>query len=195
MNSRQICRWFIGILFMVLVAIPIQGYAATRPTTLTVMPFTALQGQSQGWLSKGLADLLTKNLGQVDSLVLLERTRMQAFVDELELSQSGLIEKSQALRMGRVARVEQVLYGNYSLSGDEIRLNVFLLETDSQDIIQTAQISGKLKQIRNLAQQLSLDLIKNRGIKLSREESKKIRFMATDSIQGDRTFLYRHGFV
>ena len=186
MNFKQLRRWIIGVLFILLVDIP--GYAGNPPTTLTVMPFAALQGQSQAWLSKGLSDLFTKNLGQVDAFVLLERTRMQAFVDELELSQSGLIDKDQALRMGRVARVEQVLYGNYSLSGDEIRLNVFLLKTDSQEIIQTAQISGKLKKIRNLAQQLSLDLVKNRGIKLSREESQKIRFVATDSIKATEHF-------
>jgi tetratricopeptide (TPR) repeat protein len=188
MNYTRTRRWIIGVLFILLLGIPYQGHADSRPTTLTVMPFTALQGQSEAWLSKGLADLFTKNLGQVDSFVLLERTRMQAFVDELELSQSGLIDKNQALRMGRVARVEQVLYGNYSLSGGEIRLNVFLLETDSQEIVQTAQASGKLKKIRDLAQQLSLDLIKNQGVKLSREERKKIRFVATDSIKATEHF-------
>ncbi len=188
MNYKRTRRWFIGALFVLLVGIPHRGHADTRPVTLTVMPFTALQGQSQAWLSKGLADLFTKDLGQVNSFVLLERTRMQAFVNELELSQSGLIDKNQALRMGRVARVEQVLYGNYSLSGKDIRLNIFLLETDSQEIVQTAQASGKLEQIRELAQQMSLDLINKRGIQLSREESKKIRFVATDSIQATEHF-------
>ncbi len=188
MNYKRTRRWIIGVFFILLVGIPFQGQAGNRQVTLTVMPFTALQGQSQAWLSKGLSDLFTKNLGQVDSFVLLERTRMQAFVNELELSQSGLIDKNQALRMGRVARVDQVLYGNYTLSGKEIRLNAFLLEMDSQAIVQTAQASGKLEQIRKLAQQMSLDLVKNRGIKLSREESEKIRFVATDSIKATEHF-------
>jgi tetratricopeptide (TPR) repeat protein len=198
MNYKRTHFWVLGVLCAFLIGIPYRGYAETRPTTLTVMPFTASQGQSQAWLSKGLADLFTKDLGQVNSFVLLERSRMQAFVNELELSQSGLIDQSQALRMGRVARVEQVLYGNYALSGKDVRINVFLLETDSQEIIQTAKASGKLKQIRELVQQVSLDLIKNRGVKLSREESRKIRFIATDSIQATEHFytgmdLFDHG--
>ena len=187
MKIRRLGAWWV-VLLIFLVGFPLPGKAETRPVTLTVMPFTALQGESQVWLRKGLTHLFTKNLGQVDSFILLERNRMQEFVNELELSQSGLIDKNHALRMGRVAHVEQVLYGNYSLSGQAIKINLFLLDTRSQKILQTAQASGKLKKLRQWVKQLSLDLIKNRGIKLSKAESEKIQFSATDSIKATEHF-------
>jgi len=179
-------------IFVALLIATIIGYGkeagADSPTSLTVMPFTSLKGESQAWLGKGLADLFIKNLGQVDAFIILERSRMQAFVDEMELSESGLVEKRQAIRMGRVARVEQVLYGNYTLSGSNIEINAFNLDLRSQNILQTYHASGKLEGLRVLVKDIALKLVKERGIKLSKGESEKIRFAATDSIKATEHF-------
>ncbi len=186
MQFKQV-GW-IGICFLVLLIFPSAGVSKPRPTHLTVIPFTALEGETQGWLSKGLADLFTQNFSQVDSFILLDRSQMQAHMNELELSGSGLIEKDQALRMGRVAKVDQVLYGNYKVEGRTLHLNVFLMEMDTQDIIKVSKASGKLKQMRRLTQQVALDLIEKKGVKLSAEERKKIRFVTTDSHQATEHF-------
>jgi tetratricopeptide (TPR) repeat protein len=166
----------------------LEGAQNVRPIALTVMPFTALKGEHQGWLSKGMADLFIKNLSQVDSFLIVERDRMQVFADELRLSETGLIAKDEVLRMGRVTRVEQVLYGSYSLSGNTIEINIFLLDIDSQQVLHSFKSSGERKQLRRLVKELSLELLQNKGIRLSREESEKIKFEATDSIQATEHF-------
>jgi len=178
---------FIGI-FLLIFSLAGRGFSEPNISTLTVMPFTALKGSSEAWLSKGLADMVAQDLSQVESLVLLGRSQMQAFLGELELSKSGLIEGKHALRLGRVAKVDQVLYGNYSLSDQDIHLNVFLMDTVSQEILQTASAKGKLKDLRKVAQQVALDIIKKRGIRLSPGERGRIQFTATDSIRATEHF-------
>ena len=48
---------------------------------VAVMPFFASGGEKQAWLSKGLADLLITDLGQVDEFAVLERATALACMD------------------------------------------------------------------------------------------------------------------
>ena len=51
-------------------------------------------------------------LAQVPSLAVLEREQLQAFLKEMDLGQAPLFDQTcQALQLGRVAKVEDVLYG------------------------------------------------------------------------------------
>ncbi len=156
-------------------------------TTMTVGPLVAKRGD-QAWLSKAIADLLIKNLSEVQSLVILERERMQAFSDEVGLTDSALFNQEKALRVGRVARVDQVVYGSYELKGGIITVSIFLMDLETQNIVLTDQISGSYDQLRSLMKQLVFRFLQEKQVVLSEVEKKNIQFQVTDSITATEYF-------
>jgi TolB-like protein len=162
--------------------------ARATPTTVTVMPFVPRSGQGQAWLSKGLADLLTQDLAQVKSLAIVSREQAQVFAHELQLGDSPLFGPEAALRMGRVAKVDRVLYGHYAVSGERISITIFVLDTARQEVIQREDIEGPLRDLRPLVQKLALQFTGRQGIELSEAERANIRFETTDSITATRHF-------
>ena len=165
-----------------------QEQGRTTPTTVTVMPFVPRSGQGQAWLSKGLADLLIQDLTQVKSLAIVSREQTQVFSRELELGDSPLFGPEVALRMGRVAKAERVVYGHYVLSGDRIAISIFVLDMGKQEVIQKEEISGPLRDLRALVQKLALQFTSRQGIELSEAERANIRFETTDSITATKHF-------
>src|SRR3989338_386985 len=126
--------------------------AETSPTpiSVTVLPFAARVGESQAWLSKGLSDLFIRHLAEIPSLAVLERDNIQAFVKELELGDAPLFDQAQALRLGRIAKVKYVLFGNYELRGSRLVFAVYWLDLDSKNILATEEASGPLDQMVSL---------------------------------------------
>ncbi len=156
-------------------------------TTLTVGPLIARR-EDQTWLNKAIADLLIKNLSEVQSLVVLEREKMQTFSNEIELGDSAVFNQEKALRVGRVAKVETVIYGNYLMSGNRITISIFLLDLETQDVLQTEEVTGDYDQLRTLIQALVFQFLGNRNLDLSPIEKEKIRFKVTDSMTATEHF-------
>ena len=162
--------------------------ARATPTTVTVMPFVPRSGQGQPWLSKGLADLLIQDLAQVKSLAIVSREQAQVFARELSLGDSPLFGPETALRMGRVAKVDRVLYGHYSLTGERIAITIFVLDMARQEVIQREDVEGSLRDLRPLVKRLAVQFTSRQGIELSDAERANIRFETTDSITATRHF-------
>ncbi|HEY7870050.1 MAG TPA: CsgG/HfaB family protein, partial [Methylomirabilota bacterium] len=162
--------------------------ARVTPTTVTVMPFVPRSGQGQPWLSKGLADLLIQDLAQVKSLAIVSREQAQVFARELQLGDSPLFGPETALRMGRVAKVDRVLYGHYALTGERITITIFVLDMGRQEVIQREDVEGPLRDLRPLVQKLAVQFTSRQGIELSEAERANIRFETTDSITATRHF-------
>ncbi|MFQ5656131.1 MAG: exo-alpha-sialidase [Candidatus Methylomirabilales bacterium] len=157
-------------------------------TTIAVTPFTPRAGEQQAWLSKGLADLLIRDLAEVQSLVVVTREQTQVFAREVQLQDSALFSQEKALRLGRVAKVDGVIYGNYTVAGDQITISIFLLDMQTQQVIQKEETSGPLNDLRALVRTLVFHFVERQGIELSETERTKIQLEATDSISATKHF-------
>lgn len=163
-----------------------QTHRALR--TIAVAPLTARAGDQQAWLSKALTDLLIKDLSEVKSLIIVTREQTQVYTRELKLQESALFSQENALRVGRVTKVESVIYGNYVVSDTRLSISIFLLDMETQGITQKESVSGPLDDLRALVQTLVFHLVQDRGIKLSDAERTNIQFEATDSISATKHF-------
>ena len=74
------------------------------------------------WLGTAIADILTQQLATVPDYVLVERTRLNSFLDEMELQEGGFAGEGDAQRLGRVAKVDQVIYGNFARNGETLTI-------------------------------------------------------------------------
>ena len=154
---------------------------------ITVGPLIARRSD-QTWLNKAIADLLIKNLSEVHSLTVLEREKMQAFSNEVGLKDSALFNQEKALRVGRVARVDQVVFGNYVLKSNIINVYIYLMDLKTQDILLTEKIEGPYDQLRMLMKQLVFQFLARQKVALSEAEKENIEFKATDSITATEHF-------
>jgi TolB-like protein len=120
---------------------------ADETTTITVVPFAALDGERQAWLGKGIADLVMRRLAEAASLVVLERERLQTFLDEMELQATGLFDQGLALRVGKIAEVEQVVYGNYALAGGRLAINLIAVDLATGEPFARHGVEGSLGEL------------------------------------------------
>ena len=83
--------------------------------TLSVLYFSNSTGQpALDALRKGLAFMLMTDLSKIDGLVLVERVKLQALVEEMGLGASGLVEAGSAPRVGRLLGARFLVTGDIS---------------------------------------------------------------------------------
>ncbi len=132
----------------------------------------ASTGQTWSWWgggapSQGVSDLLTNKLVDGGAYTLIERSRIQAVLQEQNLALSGRIDPSTAAQVGRILGADAVVIGSvtrYNLNAGssgvsvlgigtnrrrdsaEVQLTARLVNTTTSEIIATAQGSGEAKQ-------------------------------------------------
>ena len=83
-------------------ALTSQGVTST-PNSIAVLSFNNRSGQNKLTpLQKGLAVMLITDLVKVEQLRVVERVKIQALLDELELGSSGLVNTKTAPRVGKL---------------------------------------------------------------------------------------------
>ena len=74
MTSRTLA--LCAVLCIALAPAPSEVAASERSTTITVVPFVALDSAPEAWLGKGIADLLMRDLARSGNLAVLERDQL-----------------------------------------------------------------------------------------------------------------------
>ena len=151
--------------------------------TIAVYYFTNYTGDPNlDPLQKGLADILITDLSQVKSLRVLERTRLQTLLDELNLSQTGAVDQTDTPRFGRLLGAKRIITGGFAepsdnmLRIDSLATNVATAEADAQ-----ANASGRKNDFFSIEKQLAFGIIDNLGISLTQEERDAIQKIPTES--------------
>ena len=132
----------------------------------------ASTGQTWSWWggvapSQGVSDLLTNKLVDGGAYTLIERSRIQAVLQEQNLALSGRIDASTAAQVGRILGADAVVIGSvirYNLNegssgvsvlgigtnrrrnSAEVQLTARLVNTTTSEIIATAQGNGESRQ-------------------------------------------------
>jgi len=151
-------RRVVALCAMLCVAFSPTTYAADssdRSIAVTVVPFVAHGAEQTAWLGKGVADLLMRHLAESGSLIVLDRDQLQTFLEEMELADSGFVNQSDALRVAAVARVDRVIYGNYTLKGDLLALELLAVDLESQAVILRARARGSIGELHRLVSDLA----------------------------------------
>lgn len=160
---------------------------APDPAALGIFPFVYEGGDPQ-WapLGPALAELLITDLAITGRLTVLERTKVQSLVDELALSESGLVEPSTAARSGRLLGSGHVVQGRVRVTdGRRIGVDaalVSLTSTSDTDVEPLAR-EGALETLFDLEKELALDLHAELGIQLTPAERVRVSERHTENVQ------------
>jgi tetratricopeptide (TPR) repeat protein len=175
------------------------GADDASPRTIAVMPlrFTGRDSTLQP-LERGFSDLLITDLARSPELVLVERSRLQALLDELSLGQRGVTDAATSARAGRLLRAGRVVQGALfevpTVSGDQVlRADAAVVSVPTSRIEGTAQGTELLDQVFTLEKKIALDLFQQLGITLTAAQRNEIEQRPTRSLAA---FLaYSHGLV
>lgn len=132
-------------------------------------------------IRKGLADMLITDLANVGSLQIVERDRLNQVIDELKLSQSKFIDPKTAQKLGKGLAAEFIMTGGYVLGGDNLRIDVRVIEVKTGKVAASEKVEGKQEEFFAIEKDSVDILIKTLDIKLSSGERGKLRSNATQS--------------
>ena len=149
-------------------AAPPAAPAADSRPTLAVLYFTnsaLLGGTDFQPLSKGMAEMLITELSQNTGIRVVERDRLQALLEEQNLSTSGRVDQESAIRVGKVLGAQHLLMGTFIIDPrHNMRIVVRAVNTETSQIEYVESVTGKDDQLLALVDQLGNKV--NTGLKL-----------------------------
>jgi TolB-like protein len=172
-SMRQKMGQFFGLIFWV-VAVS----AAASPLTMAVLDFenrSFMNAEKYAVLSQGLAEMMITELSQVEEVQMVERRRLRELLDELKLSQSGMISESGSVQVGKMLGAKNMVFGSYVvMPGEKIRVDLRIVEVETGSVVKAEEQTGKTKDILTLVKKLSKQLLSDLSIRLSHQESARL---------------------
>ncbi len=114
-----------------------------RPIRLAVATFVPTQREyaERNDFGRFFTEELTSELKKNAAAVrLFERSRLEVITKENALTLSGLINQETAAKIGELAPIDFILTGTYTRLGDDVGINVRLLDVVSGEILFTANL-------------------------------------------------------
>ncbi len=154
------------------------------PRTIAVMPLRFSGSDSTlKPLERGFADLLTTDLARSSQLTLVERSRMQALLDELALQRGGATDAATNARAGKLVRAGRVVQGSLSqLAGSNLRVDAAVVDVPTSQVQGSATSTDQLEQVFSIEKKLALDLFTQLGVTLTLAERNQIEQRPTRSL-------------
>lgn len=135
--------------------------APTKKPTAAVLYFDNL-GESEELfaLRKGLTQMLISDLSYGTGFNLVERTRLQDIIDELELGQSKKIDPATAAKIGKLLGADYLVMGGYFEMRGSMRIDVRVVAVETGVIVKSLGATGKGDDFFAVQQELAQGLTK-----------------------------------
>lgn len=95
------------------------GSAPPEPNSIAVHPLNNKGDPKFNVVGKGLTAMVISDISKVPGLKVLERQKIQKLLDEIKLSQGGLVNEKTAVRSGRLLRAEKQMVGDFKIEAQE----------------------------------------------------------------------------
>lgn len=141
----------------------------SAPNSVAVLYFNNKSGQDKlNALQKGMAVMLISDLSKVEDIQVVERIRMQALLDEMNLGATGLVAEE------TVPKVGKLLGASYMVSGDilggktqEILIDSSVLEILFETLTRQPIASGSLDELFRLEKEILFNIIDQMRVTVS----------------------------
>jgi tetratricopeptide (TPR) repeat protein len=140
----------------------LQGPVADN--TVAVTTFKNLGSENLGSLGKGMAAMLIHDLSQVPDLQVVERVKLQALLQEMNLGTSGLVDQKTAPKVGKLLKSKHLTTGSLAdLEKENMQIVSVLVDAEQIGSIDTQEAQGALKKFYDLEKEIACEIIKDLG--------------------------------
>lgn len=94
---------------------------------------------AQPYMGQMLADRIIETIRQKGEYQVVERQRLIAILQELNLGSSALADEDTRLRIGRMSGARQMIFGGYQTAGDAMRIDLRLVEVETGKVLKTSE--------------------------------------------------------
>ena len=143
--------------------------------TVAVVDFTDLEGNVTQ-LDQFIAEEFSVALASAGKgFRVIDRTRLKSIIKENKLAATGMIDPATASKLGKIAGVDALVTGTLTPFGDNVRLTVKVLDSETADIIDSSKEDiAKTKAIEELLiKPASLESKEGEKSNNNQEETKK----------------------
>jgi TolB-like protein len=154
------------------------------PNTLAVLYFhNRTDNKRLDPLQKGLAYMLISDLSQLEEFQLVERVKLQALVEEMDLGVSGLVDDTTAPRVGRLLGARYLVGGAiYPGKISDLSITSSILEVKKEDLIGRPSAEGLESTIFQMEKLILFEIIDLLDIALTPEQKVKLEKPITTNI-------------
>jgi len=140
-----------------------------QPGTVAVFYFKDISpDNSLRHLQKALAAMIITDLSQVRSLQVVERLRVQFLLAEMELGQTGIVDRQTAPRAGRLLGVENLIVGTIEPGSPLVKTNVAC--TSGQALVGGFSAAEEQGRFFELEKEIVFKILQLLGVSLTPEE-------------------------
>lgn len=153
---------------------------ATAITSIAVMPFDNASGNSDlDYLSDGMTETLIKSLSQLPNLNVKARSSVFRYKGKA----------TDAKTIGKELNVQAVLNGRVVQRGDQLTLNLELVDSKTENVIWTDQYDRKFSDLVSLQNEIARDVSSKLKTKLSGTDEQKLVKTYTTNPEAYRFYL------
>jgi TolB-like protein len=154
------------------------------PHAVAVFPLS-FRGDEQRYapIGRGLAEMLSVDLANVRGLIVVERVRLQALLNELQLARSEYVDPTTAPRVGMLLAAGRIVGGAYDVTNETLRIDASLWDTEEATMPEFEEQRGSLRDYFRLQKQLVFALLDEMGIDLAPEDREQIERVPTENLQ------------
>ncbi len=128
-------------------------------------------------LQKGMAVMLITDLAKVEEIQVVERIKMQALLDEIELGVSGLMESQAASRVSKLLEAKYLTSGNI-FQGREIgnlEIEPSFLDAMNELSIEQPMVAGAIDELLIIEKTILFNIIKELDVHISPEKEAELK--------------------
>ncbi len=190
-NTHELSRskrwpWFavLGLLVVGLVAGVYVYWSRSKKTiaiqSIAVMPFVNAGGNSEvDYLSDGMTETLIKTLSQLPNLNVKSRSSVFRYKNK----------ETDAKTIGQELNVEAILNGRVVQRGEQLVLNLELIDTQTENVIWTDQYDRKTSDLVSLQNVIARDVSSKLKIQLSGADLERLSKKYTNDPEAYRLYL------
>lgn len=157
------------------------------PATVGVFPFVFEGGDPQYEpLALVLPELLTTDLGITGRLTVIERTKIQALLNELQLGESGRVEEATAARSGRLLGSGHIVQGRFRIEEAtrvDVDASVVTVGPPGQELADPLGAQDEIERFFELEKRLAFGIYDELGVQLTPAERERVNERPTESIE------------
>ncbi|MGA7447337.1 MAG: protein kinase [Terriglobales bacterium] len=161
------------------------GAAATKPSVAVLALQNLSAEPDSAYFSDGMTDEITTKLSKIQGIDVASHSSVAALKGS---------DKS-AAEMGKVLGVRYLLEGSVRKAGDQVRINVHLIDSTTGFQVWADDFVGEMKDVFSLQEQTALKIAESLNLKLSPQEQQAIQHRYTQNTQAYDAYLRGHALV
>lgn len=166
------------ILLIFIITIPVISSSAEDVKTVAILDFSnnsLIDKEKHASLSQGLAEIMITELSKVQNLQLVERQKINSLIQEMQLSQSGMISENAGIQVGKLLGAHFLVFGSYMISfNNKIRVDIRIVDVETGVTAKAEEVTDKVTKLFEIIKKLNEKITKDLDVKISDDEKKAL---------------------